>query len=177
MWSFIKRQPAIGKLIARYDQLPARDRQALVVLALALLLAVLYFVVWRPAAAFHEQAHDSRESAQELLAWMQSNEAAIQALGAADGAGAGANDRQRPADGRALMALITRTADEADLSLQRFEPAGEDTVRVWMEAVPFTAVAAWLEQLADGHGVIIDQASVDRADAPGIVSVRLALTI
>ena len=51
----IKDQPAVGKLIAKYDQLPSRDRQALVVLVVALLLAVLYFAVWAPASAFNEK--------------------------------------------------------------------------------------------------------------------------
>ena len=70
MWTQLKKQPAIGKLMARYDQLPARDRQALLVLAVALLLAVLYFMIWRPAAGFHEHAIGNRENARELLAWM-----------------------------------------------------------------------------------------------------------
>ena len=50
MFSRIKDQPAVGKLIAQYDQLPRRDQQALVVLAIAVFLGLLYFAVWRPAA-------------------------------------------------------------------------------------------------------------------------------
>ncbi len=174
MWSLIKKQPVVGKLIARYDQLPSRDRQALMVLAFALLLAVLYFMVWRPAADFHDRALSSRENAGELLAWMQANESAIQGLSAG---GATASGVDKPADGRALMALVTRTAGEADLSLQRFEPSGDDAIRVWLDSVPFTEVAAWLERLTAEHGIIIDQASLDRANDPGVVSVRLTLTI
>ena len=177
MWSRIKRQPAVGKAVAYYDHLPARDRQALLVLAVALLLALLYFIVWRPAAGFHERTLNERENAQELLAWMQSNQEAIEALNPANNTGAGNSDVEKPVDGRALMALITRTADEADLALQRFEPGDENTVRVWMDSVPYTRVAGWLEMLANRHGVIIDQASMDRAETPGIISVRLTLTI
>lgn len=175
MWSLLKKQPAMGKLIARYDQLSARDRQALTMLAVALLLAVLYFMVWRPAADFHDRALNSRESAGELLAWMQANESAIQALSAGGAAASGQIDK--PADGRALMALITRTAGESGLSLQRFEPSGDDAIRVWLDSVPFADVAAWLEQLSEGHGIIVDQAALDRANDPGVVSVRLTLTI
>ncbi|MFO8142675.1 MAG: type II secretion system protein GspM, partial [Marinobacter sp.] len=83
----------------------------------------------------------------------------------------------KPADGRALMALITRSASEAGLSLQRFEPSGENAVRVWLDGVPFADVAAWLEQLDARHAVIIDQASMDRGNEPGRVSVRLTLMI
>ncbi|HBC34601.1 MAG TPA: type II secretion system protein M, partial [Marinobacter adhaerens] len=80
-------------------------------------------------------------------------------------------------DGRALMALVTRSAGEAGLSLQRFEPSGEDAIRVWLENVPFAEVAAWLERLNGNHGVVIDQAAMDRASEPGRVSVRLTLAI
>lgn len=179
MWAKLKTQPAIGRLLTRYDQLPGRDRQALVVLAVALLLTALYFVVWRPASGFHQQAVNQRENAAELLAWMQSNQSAMTALAAtgtnSNQAGPAALDR--PEDGRVLMALVTRTASESELSLQRFEPSGEEAVRVWVADAPFGLVAAWLEQLSTRHGVVVEQAAMDRSDEPGVVSVRLTLTI
>lgn len=176
MLSRIKDQPAVGKLIAQYDQLPRRDQQALVVLAIAIFIAILYFAVWRPAAVFYEQTEAARDNAGELLAWMQANEQTIQRLGNAGGNNATAT-ADKPADGRALMALVTRSAGEAGLSLQRFEPSGEDAIRVWLENAPFAEVAAWLERLNGDHGVVIDQAAMDRASEPGRVSVRLTLAI
>jgi general secretion pathway protein M len=175
MWSFLSKQPAISKLIARYDELSARDRQALTALAFALLLAVLYFMVWQPAVDFNDRALTSRKNASELLAWMEANESAIEALSADKTTASGRVNR--PVDGRALMTLVTRTAGEVDLPLQRFEPSGDDAVRVWLDSVAFTEVAGWLEQLTAEHGIIIDQASIDRANDPGMVSVRLTLTI
>ena len=46
-----------------------------------------------------------------------------------------------------------------------------------VENVPFAEVAAWLERLNGNHGVVIDQAAMDRASEPGRVSVRLTLAI
>ena len=63
------------------------------------------------------------------------------------------------------------------LTLQRFEPSGENAIRLWLEDVPFASVAAWLEQLRNDHGVVIDQAAMDRDEQPGTVSVRLTLTL
>lgn len=176
MFSRLKDQPAVGKLIAQYDQLPRRDQQALGALAVAVFLAILYFAVWQPAAEFQEQSASARENAGELLAWMQANEQTIRRLGGA-GSDTQAAAVDKPADGRALMALVTRSAGEAGLSLQRFEPSGEDAIRVWLENAPFAEVAAWLERLSADHGVVIDQAAMDRASEPGRVSVRLTLTI
>lgn len=172
----IKEQPAVGKLIAQYDQLPRRDQQALSVLAVAIILGILYFGIWRPATGFHNEAVDARERATELLAWLEANRQSLERL-SSSGASQGAAGADTPADGRALMALVTRSASEAGLSLQRFEPSGEDAIRVWLEGARFTEVASWLERLNTGHGVQIDQASMDRQNDPGIVSVRLTLTI
>lgn len=175
MFQKLKDQPAVGKLIAQYDQLPRRDQQALTVLIVAVLLGLLYFAIWLPASSFHDSAKAERENAAELLAWMQANQATIQRLGGAGAEnGQGASD---VADGRALMALVTRSARESGLSLQRFEPSGENAIRVWLEDAPYAEFAAWLERLNSNHGVIIDQAAMDRGDEPGQVSVRLTLTI
>ncbi|MBW4933083.1 type II secretion system protein GspM [Marinobacter sp. F4206] len=175
MFEKLKDQPAVGKLIAQYDQMPRRDQQALAVLAVAILVGILYFAVWSPASNFHNAAVAERQNAAELLAWMEANESTIKRLGAPGGqSGQGSAD---VADGRALMALVTGSAREAGLSLQRFEPSGENAIRVWLEDAPFADVAAWLERLSSGHGVIVDQAAMDRSDEPGRVSVRLTLTI
>ncbi len=176
MLSRIKDQPAVGKLIAQYDQLPRRDQQALIALVIAVFIGILYFAVWRPSAEFHDQSMNARDNAAELLAWMETNEKTIQRL-SNSGGGTPSSTADKPQDGRALMALVTRSAGEAGLSLQRFEPGGEGAIRVWLENAPFAEVAAWLENLNTSHGVMIDQAAMDRASEPGRVSARFTLTI
>lgn len=172
----LKEQPLVGKLTAQYDQLPRRDQQALIALAIAVFLGVLYFAVWRPAASFHDTALASRENAEELLAWMEANRPALSQL-AGGASGPASENVDKPEDGRALMALVTRSAGEAGLSLQRFEPSGDDAIRVWLENVPFSQVASWLEKLNIDNGVEIEQASMDRQNEPGMVSVRLTLAL
>ena len=172
----LKEHPMVGKLTAQYDQLPRRDQQALLVLAIAVFLGILYFAIWRPATTFHDSAVSSRENAEELLAWMNANQSSLQKLsGGVASQSSGSVDK--PSDGRALMALVTRTAGESGLALQRFEPSGDDSIRVWLENVPFSQVSGWLETLNTRNGVEIEQASMDRQSDPGVVSVRLTLTI
>jgi general secretion pathway protein M len=175
MISRLKEQPLVGKLTAQYDQLPRRDQQALIVLGVAVFLGILYFAVWSPVAAYHDRAVSKRENAEQLLAWLDSNRSSLRSLSGASGQSS--NPVDKPVDGRALMALVTRSAGESGLALQRFEPSGEDAIRVWLEQVPFSNVAGWLETLNTENGVEIDQASMDRQDEPGLVSVRLTLTI
>lgn len=176
MLTKLKEQPSIGKLIAQYDQLPKRDQQALVVLAIAVFLGILYFAIWSPITSFHDKAAASKENAAELVAWIQANEPVIRRMGGS-GSGPAATSGDVPADGRALMALVTRSARDSGLTLQRFEPSGDSAIRVWLEAAPYSEVAAWLEMLNGKHGVVIDQAALDRGNDPGRVSVRLTLAI
>lgn len=175
MVSKLKENPSVKRMITRYDHLPRRDQQALKLMTVAVLLALVYFAIWRPVAQYHDQALADRQSAVDLLAWMQENRATIRDLSGNDGSAG--NSASKPANGRELMATVTSTARESGLDLQRFEPSGDDAIRVWLEDVPFTQVAAWLEGLNSNHGILIDQAAMDRRDTPGLVSVRLTLAI
>ena len=171
----LKDLPAVRKLIAQYDHLPRRDQQALGLLTIALLIGLVYFALWRPVVDYHDEGVRSRENASELLAWLQANR---QTLNRLSGTNTGqSSSGSKPQSGRELMALVTRTAGESGLALQRFEPSGEDAIRVWIDGVPFSQVASWLEMLGTNNGVEIEQASMDRQSEPGRVSVRLTLTI
>lgn len=174
MLAKLKEHPTVGKLVAQYDHLGKRDQQALIILLVALALAVIYFGIWRPAAEFRDEAEGSKENAGELLGWMAANRQAIQSLAQSGGSN---NQSSQISDSRALMSTVTRSAGESGLSLNRFEPSGESAIRVWLENVPFQSVAGWLERLNDEFGIVVEQASFDRQDTPGIVSARLTLTI
>lgn len=174
MLSQLQKSPAVQKLITQYDQLPRRDQIALQVLAAAIALFLIYFLIWRPAANFHDQALAERQSAADLLAWMEQNETDIRDLAAnSDNAGVAS----QITDVRSLMATVTTSANKSGLSLQRFEPSGEDGMRIWIENASFNQVSRWLEELSQQYGIIIDQAAIDREDKPGVVSVRLSLEI
>lgn len=170
----IRELPAVQKLVAQFDQLPRRDQQGLVIIGIALLLGLLYFAVWRPVTGFHAEALADHEQARSLVTWMESNRAAIQQLAENRPS---ARPATRISSSRELMSLVTSSASEAGIKLQRFEPSGENAIRLWLEDVPFNSVAAWLEQLTGEHGIVIDQAALDRADKPGMISARLTLQI
>ncbi|WP_166259266.1 type II secretion system protein GspM [Marinobacter salicampi] len=174
MLAKLRENPSLQKLVAQYDQLSQRDQKALWLMAVALLLALLYFAVWRPVAGFHDNAELAHERAQSLVVWMENNRAAIAQLSENRGDQKGSN---RITSGRALMSTVTSSAREAGIALQRFEPSGENALRVWLENVPFSQVAAWLEALNTDHGILVDQAALDSSDQPGQVSARLTLQI
>lgn len=174
MLTKIRENPSIQKYTSQYDQLSRRDQLALRLLAIAVVIFLVYFLAWRPAVAFHERGLENRVKAEKLLVWMQTNQASIQNLAAQSGQNGGTSSIN---SGRELMATVTRSANSAGLSLQRFEPSGEDGMRIWIEDAPFNPIARWLEKLSNEYGIVIDQAAIDRDDKPGIVSARLTLKI
>jgi general secretion pathway protein M len=172
----LKDQAGVRKLQVEYLQLPPRDQKALRWLVVAVLAGFLYFALWLPANSYHDRAQASRLNAAQLLAWMRSNSASIGALAGASRVDAGANTViEKPADSRALMGLVTRSARESGLVLQRFEPSGDSSVRIWMDNVPFADVASWLETLSVENGVVIDQAALEQTAEAGKVTARLTL--
>ena len=170
----LENQAGVRKLQVQYLQLPPRDQKALRWLVVAVLAGFLYFALWLPATRYHDRAQTSRLNAAQLLTWMNSNAASISTLAGASGAGAD-TAINKPADSRALMGLVTRSARESGLVLQRFEPSGDNSVRIWMDNVPFADVASWLETLSVENGVVIDQAALEQTAEAGKVTARLTL--
>jgi len=172
----LKNQAGVRKLQEQYSQLPPRDQKALRWLVVAVMAGFLYFVLWLPANSYHDRAQTSRQNAAQLLAWMNGNAASIRTLAGASRVDAGAdNTIEKPADSGALMALVTRSARESGLVLQRFEPGGDNSVRIWMDNVPFADVAFWLETLGSENGVVVDQAALEQTAEAGKVTARLTL--
>ncbi|MAL99329.1 type II secretion system protein GspM [Hydrocarboniclastica marina] len=172
MLKSLMRSPALQKLSSAYDHLPRRDQRAVQLLAVALAIVVVIFLIWRPAHQYSEDAEARAKAAAEAAAWLEVNlEQARQLVSSGQNSPA-----QRVDDSRSLMSTVTVSAQEAGLSLQRFEPSGEDKMRIWLDNSAFDDVARWLETLAEQYGIVVDQAAIDRAGEPGRVNVRITLS-
>jgi len=169
----LKRMPLVQKLTAQYDQLSSRDQKALQVLALAFAVTFAYLGVWRPIAEFRADSEAEMEASRELLEWVRSKEATARAV-ASMGNESGQTGNLGDDD---LLKTVTDSADKSGMPLQRFEPSGNQAMRIWLEQVPFTDLTQWLAHLETKYGIVVDQASLDRADEPGLVDARITLEI
>lgn len=174
MVSKIRQLPIFQKINTAYDQLPRKDQRAVQLLSLVLALFFVYFLVWQPAQEFHENAVARADAAAERVAWMAAN--IDQARKVAQG-GQSSGPAQRIEGSRSMMTTVTGSAQEAGLKLQRFEPSGEDKMRVWLDNTAFDSLAPWLERLAGEYGIVVDQAAIDRANDAGRVNARLTLSL
>ncbi|MBT3015104.1 MAG: type II secretion system protein M [Candidatus Thiodiazotropha sp. (ex Clathrolucina costata)] len=147
-----------------------QEHMALIIGAAAILLLLVYLLLWRP----FNQALDKKallvESQQLTLNWMQDNLDLVKNLRSQQrGKSAGSND--------ALLTLVDRTAKKIRLrqQIQRIKPQGDNAVQLWIEEAPFDTIIKWLGQLTQTHAIEIDSLTIDRQDKPGLVNARLVL--
>lgn len=151
---------------AWWSSLADRERRVLAGGGIALALIVAYTGVWEPLAGARQQRQAELQAARALAVQLENLAAAGPRPG---GAAAGA--------GQSLLAIVeqSRKASAIDKPPSRLQPEGEDTVRIWLDDVPFDALVRWLGDLHTRYGVRVDNADIDRESGPGLVNARLTL--
>jgi general secretion pathway protein M len=152
------------RLLGVYDQLGERDRMALRGLSWFAAAVLVYLAAISPLVAHVDSALRRLESEQALLSWLKSHDPA------ATGASTVIAQRDEP-----LATIVNATAEEGGLAIRRYEPSGEDGVRVWMEGASFNAFVKWLYVLEGTHGIRAAEFNIERENEPGKVSVRITL--
>lgn len=160
----VKSNKSYQELEQKYNALTDRDRLMVNVLAVLLTVFIVYQAVVSPAMDYLSDASKAYQKQLENYEWMVAKEPETREL------------MQSAASGRegSLLSVASATAKNHELSFSRFEPIGDDRVRLWLEQVKFNNVVSWLAELEAKQGVSAIDISLDSA-APGYVSVRLTL--
>ena len=144
----------------------AHEQLVYAALAAVTAVVVLWLGLWRPLADWQEQEEARLQRAQGLLAWVSANEAAARAwVGAAD----------QEAETGAIMPAITQAAGAAGVRLSRLQPESDGGVSVLLQRQSFAQVIALIAQLQESRGVIVERASMDAQQTPGLVDAQLRL--
>jgi general secretion pathway protein M len=151
-----------------YETLAPRERRFILsgaAATLLLLLLALLLPLNRSVAAAERRLQQKRAD----LAWLEAMAPQLATLGATRPAPA-ANDES-------LVVLADRVARATSIerSLTGSQPSGDGGLRVRLEKVPFDALAAWMGQLAQQHGVRVENASIEATAAPGQVNATIVL--
>lgn len=151
--------------ISWYRNLPPRD--ALVVKALAIIIAIslVYLWIWVPAEQYANRYESKLKTEKELHAFMKANAYKVSGnsqRGKASGAG------------QSVLALVNSTSKAKGIALSRFEPEGENGLRIWLDKVKFDDVIDWIDLLENERGVRVTQINIDKVE-PGTVNLRAVL--
>lgn len=152
----------------RWRSLQPRERLAIGIGAPLVALMFVYGLLWVPLQNELARLRASVPQARVQLLQMRSQAQEIVRL------------RTRARDATAsssLLTLLERSAQEQGLRqyITRMEPEGQTAVRVWLDAVAFNTLVAWLAGLQGQDGVHTDNASISGRAEPGLVDARLLL--
>lgn len=161
----------INNLQQRFTALSPKDRLALTVLGIFLSLLIVIYLLILPANRFAIDAAQHHQQRAELLAWMRANETPARMLTSQH------SDQPRPSQGQSILSLASQSAQTHNISFKRFEPFGENGLRVWLDNIAFNDMLLWLTQMQDQYSIEVLQASVDRGKSSGMITAKLELIL
>lgn len=161
--SQLQQRVQLSPLGQRWQQLPPRDRLALLGLGAFMAVVLIYLALWLPLQRDLQQSRAWYSQQRELHAYV---------LAHADQARQLAGQQQ--IDAEALHGLVTRSAQERGLSIERVD-SDATGVQVNLAPAPFANLLAWLQQL-QAEGVRFADVSLERGDN-GNVLARLSLAV
>lgn len=149
-----------------YGALAPRERRLVVVGAAVVVLTIIYLAVVEPLAERRAQLEQGVAAQRTLLAWMNEVEDQVRPVGA-----------QLVGNGDSLFATIDRSARATALAgaLQRVQPEGQQTVRVWLDNAQFDELVRWIGALEREHRIMVSVLTVERTQESGLVNARLTL--
>ncbi|AOE84590.1 type II secretion system protein GspM [Pseudomonas sp. TCU-HL1] len=154
---------ALGR---RWRAIPSRDRMALLGLGLFLGLVLLYLLLWLPAERRLASARDYFETQRGLHAYLQLHAPQARTV---------QSQPQSQVDPERLQGLVTATAAEQGLAVERIDSDAPGAVQVNLQPAAFPVLLRWFGVL-EGQGVRIDEAGLDRSE-DGRVTARVSLKV
>jgi len=153
-------------LVRRYENLSDSDRRAVTFLGVFLIISLLYFVT-RLSFDYRNRNIAVLEQDRELMLLLNTNEHRIRV----------AKNSSKNFEGadKPLLTLVSSTAKDSHIAFKRFQPDGENVVKLWMEHIEFNNLLFWLHHIERKNGILIQDISVDQAKEEGFVDVRLTL--
>ncbi len=151
------------ELKSRFNQLSEREQYSLIVAAVFLVIALVYFAIYAPLQDKIDNGRKAVSQQSELLTWVSQNAAkAIQLKQSAGSAG-------RSFTG-SLAQAVNQTASRQQIQVTRMQPQGEE-LQVWVDSVPFNAMLSWFQAL-ENMGITILEADIAETSTIGTVKIR-----
>ncbi len=160
--------PWVEQVRTRWRSLQPRERLVLGAGLPLVTLMLIYGLLWVPLQRDLSRLRVSVPQARAQLEHMRSQAQEVARLRA--------ETREAP-DSGSLLTLLERSAQERGLRqyITRMEPEGQGGVRVWLDAVGFNTLIAWLAELQRQSRVHTENASISGRTEPGMVDARLLL--
>lgn len=161
----IERNPLWQQGRVWYEHRPPKDRRTLQVLAMTLLAALVYLMVWEPVTGWSDQQQQNYQYQEEINTWLQSNLGKAREL---------QKKQQSASLQRELSSIISGTANQSNILLSRVQPDRKG-VSVWIEDTAYQKMLKWFLTLETKYNVRVHQVRIDRLKEEGRVKAYIHL--
>jgi len=152
-----------------YWGLPARDRLIVNFVGFFAVFALVYMLIWSPLKDSADQAVLKWQNKQAVVEWIRTNEAIARSVQSNQRGQGSASQR----GGQSLLTVVNSSAQRNNIALKRFEPDGDEKLRVWLENVNFNNSVTWLNSLKNDYGITVSNISVETRGTAGTVDVKI----
>lgn len=144
-----------------------REQLSLLILGAALLLYLLYMLVWSPLA---ERRAELAAQNTAIAGSLSRVDAMVSELAGLRESGA------RPGARRNLTSLINQSTGRLQLPVSRLQPNSRGEIQVRLENASFDDLLGWLYEMEYGEGLLVREVSITQAGVVGRVNatVRIA---
>lgn len=145
-----------------WQGLNLREQRLVSIMSSAVLVFLLYSLIWQPLNDNLAKTEKKLASRQALLTWVTENTARYQQVKSSGTSKKGSGS---------LSSIINRTASQQQLTITRMQPQG-DNLQVWLDSASFTQLLFWLEHLVNNEGLQVQAIDLTQSDKQGEVRVR-----
>ena len=143
--------------------LSLREKRLVIIAAVALSIATLYWGVLQPLQQREQIAQSRVQSEKQLYLWTEQQ---VQKIIDQGGIQKGVSNQSTGS----LNSVVTRSLKRYKLELVRLQPRG-DKLDVWLKPTEFNNLLQWLDSLQQ-QGIMINFIDLDRSDASGMVDIK-----
>lgn len=174
LWSdFSRMKDTWAKLKEWWAALAQRERQAVTIGSLFLLMFIIYQWIWTPYLQYVDDLRVKIGKDQKTLAWMQAADKEIKKLENQS------NAKPQSVTTVALLSDMQKQIQQAGLetALTQLKQASNNTVEVHFQKVEFDKLIKMLANVVRAERVSISQLSAKIDNSPGIVNADILLKI
>lgn len=156
----------------KFDQMPANDQRALLIMFIAICLAVVYLSL-SLSNNYQTSAVKRYESAQQDSRWIDANQAKLLELAAARKK---LLEKASDQEGSSLINQATVSAKPFGIAFKRFQPQDENGLRLWIEGAEFDMLMRWLAAL-DQQNIKLNQLEIVKQEKQsGLAEARVLIS-
>ncbi|MFA0812044.1 type II secretion system protein GspM [Microbulbifer epialgicus] len=149
----------------KWQALSSSDQRALLLLGLFVGGLFIVYGLYSPAKGFFDESRIRAEEASELVQWMESQRPVLARIKPNSGPGKASGT---------LLQRVTTAAKSNQIAIKRFEPEGDNRIRLWIEEVRYQDLQPWLNQLIKEQ-LGVRTINLDALPEQGMVSARLTI--